>query len=263
MSEATLVVLAVPSASLEENLEAYSNRIPSTATVLSAIKGIDPATARRMSEIIISGGVTESRVLALSGPNFATEIALGLPAATVVAGSDAGRARQVQAALTGPSFRVYTSDDRAGVEFGGALKNVIAIACGVSDGLGLGQNAKAALMTRGLAEMTRLGTACGATPLTFLGLSGIGDLIATCESDLSRNRRFGLALAAGKSVATALADSDGVVEGVITAKAIRLLQERSGVEMPISSELQAVLYEGKDPKASMLDLMSRAPRSES
>ena len=262
VSEATIAVLAVPSATLAANLERYAPSISAQTTVMSATKGLEAATGRRMSELIAGAGIAAEAIVALSGPNFADEIVLGLPAATVVAGKDHERARSVQTALTSAVFRVYTSDDVAGVEFGGALKNVVAIARGMADGLGLGQNAKAALMTRALAEITRLGQALGANPLTFLGLSGIGDLIATCESNISRNYRFGLGLASGKTTAQALGEIDGVVEGLETAKAVNALQERAGVEMPISKELAAVLFEGKDPKASMLDLMMRAPRGE-
>ena len=164
--------------------------------------------------------------------------------------------------LNGPTFRVYTSDDVAGVELGGALKNVVAIACGISDGLGYGENAKAALITRALAEITRLGIAAGARPLTFLGLAGMGDLILTCESDLSRNRRLGLALAKGASVDEATSSIDGVVEGAVTARAIPVLQRKYGVDLPICAALYAVLYEGLAPETAVRELMSRASRPE-
>jgi glycerol-3-phosphate dehydrogenase (NAD(P)+) len=194
IADAELVVFGVTSSSLRANLDRVASHISSDVTVLSAVKGVEPETGFRMSEIIASAGVDGARLVALSGPNFAGEIASGLPAATVVAGADAAK---VQALLSGPTFRVYTSDDVPGVELGGALKNIVAIACGISDGLGYGENAKAALITRALAEITRLGVAAGARPLTFLGLAGMGDLILTCESDISRNRRLGLALAKG------------------------------------------------------------------
>jgi glycerol-3-phosphate dehydrogenase (NAD(P)+) len=230
--------------------------------VLSAIKGIDPDSGRRVSETIAAAGIDAARLLVLSGPNFAKEIARGLPAATVIAGSDEARVRQAQAWLNGPKLRVYASDDVAGVELGGALKNVVAIACGISDGLGYGENAKAALITRALAEIARLGAAMGARPLTFLGLAGMGDLILTCESDLSRNRRFGLALAKGLAFDEAIRSVDGVVEGAVTARAVPALARRAGVEMPICASLHAVLYEGKTPGEAVQALMARATKQE-
>jgi glycerol-3-phosphate dehydrogenase (NAD(P)+) len=257
-----MIVLAVPAASLAWNFEQVLPHIDGEASLLSATKGIEPESGHRMSEVIAAAGLDAARILVISGPNFSAEIAAGLPAATVIAGRDPGRASEAQAMLMSPAFRVYTSDDVAGVELGGALKNIVAIACGISDGLGSGQNAKAALMTRALAEMTRLGLACGARPFTFLGLAGMGDLIATCESDLSRNRRLGLALAAGKSLEEALAGIEGVVEGIGTTKAARLLARARSVDMPIAEELYAVLFEGKSPLASLQDLMQRAPKQE-
>jgi glycerol-3-phosphate dehydrogenase (NAD(P)+) len=262
LAQATTIVLAVPSQTLPANLERVLAHSSADATLISAIKGLDPATGRRVSETIAERGVEGERILVLSGPNFATEIAAGLPAASVIAGRDAGRAERAQALLNSPTFRVYTSADVTGVELGGALKNVIAIACGISDGLGYGENAKAALITRGLAEIARLGVACGASPLTFLGLAGLGDLVLTCESDLSRNRRLGLALGEGKTLEEAGASIDGVVEGVVTVRAVRPLSQRAGVEMPISSALHAVLYEGLPPREAVRELMSRAAKPE-
>jgi glycerol-3-phosphate dehydrogenase (NAD(P)+) len=212
--------------------------------------------------VIESFGIESSRVLVLSGPNFAGEIAAGLPAATVVAGSDEARAREVQSLLNGQAFRVYTSDDPVGVELSGALKNVIAIACGMSDGLGYGDSAKAALITRGLAEITRLGVAAGAQPLTFLGLAGIGDLVLTCEGNQSRNRRLGLALAQELPLDEALESIEGVVEGVSTARSVSQLARRFGVEMPICESLHAVLFEGKTAVEAGRELMARAARPE-
>jgi glycerol-3-phosphate dehydrogenase (NAD(P)+) len=215
-----------------------------------------------MSEVCESFGIEAERLLVLSGPNFAGEIAAGLPAATVVAGRDEGRARQAQALLNGPAFRVYTSSDPVGVELSGALKNVVAIACGLSDGLGYGENAKAALITRGLAEITRLGVAAGAQPLTFLGLAGIGDLVLTCGSNTSRNRRLGLALAHEMTLEEAQESIDGVVEGVVTARAVPQLARRTGVEMPICESLHAVLFESKTAVEAGRELMARAARAE-
>jgi glycerol-3-phosphate dehydrogenase (NAD(P)+) len=263
VAEAETVVLVVPSAALRSNLDRIYPAIAPEATVLSATKGIEPESGLRVSEIIAAYGIAPRRLLALSGPNFAVEIAAGLPAATVVAGLDHERAVAVQAMLNGPLFRVYTSDDIIGVEIGGALKNVVAIACGISDGLGYGENARAGLITRALAEITRLGVAAGARPLTFLGLAGLGDLILTCASDLSRNRRLGLALASGLSLDEALAGSaGGVVEGAVTARAVPALARRYGVEMPICQALYEVLYQAKAPARAVQDLMARAARPE-
>jgi len=259
---ARLVVFAVPAASLRANLALVGPAIHPDAVVLSAIKGILPEGGQRISEVLSAAGFAMERLLVLSGPNFSSEIAAGLPAATVVAGVDRSRALWAQELLIGPTFRVYTSDDVVGVEIGGALKNVVAIACGISDGLDFGENAKAALMTRALAEVTRLGVACGGRAITFLGLAGIGDLIASCESNLSRNRRLGLALARGERLAEALKAIDGVVEGVDTTRAARELSRRLGIEMPITEALHAVLFEGKDPRALVADLMLRSAKEE-
>jgi glycerol-3-phosphate dehydrogenase (NAD(P)+) len=257
-----VAVLAVPSASVKSNIKHVAPQLRAGATVLSATKGVDPESGDRVSEVIAGAGIDRGRIVALSGPNFASEIAAGLPAATVVAGPDAGRTRQVQSLLNGPAFRVYTSDDIIGVELGGALKNVAAIACGISDGLGYGDNARAALITRALAEISRLGVAAGAQPMTFLGLAGLGDLVLTCSSDQSRNRRLGLALAEGASLEDYLASHEGVVEGAVTTRAMPLLTKRYGIEMPICEGLYAVLYGGKPVATAAGELMARAARAE-
>jgi len=262
LAASDLVVLAVPSATLRANLVRYAPAIAPRAAVLSATKGVEPDTCLRMSEVIAAFGIEERRLLVLSGPNFASEIASGLPAATVVAGRDVRLAEEAQRLLAGPTLRVYTSEDVVGVELGGALKNVIAIACGLSDGLGYGENARAALITRGLAEITRLGVAAGASPLTFLGLAGLGDLVLSCASNLSRNRRLGLALAREAVLEEALASIDGVVEGVVTARAVPALARRLAVEMPICESLHAVLFEGKSSVEAGRELMARAARRE-
>lgn len=259
---AEAVVIVVPSASLGVNLERVASHIAPGASVVTATKGIDPQTGDRVSETIAAAGVESERLIALSGPNFAGEIASGLPAATVVAGPDRERTHAFQAMLTSPLFRVYSSDDIAGVELGGALKNVVAIASGLSDGLGYGDNARAALITRALAEITRLGVAMGARPLTFLGLAGIGDVILTCGSDQSRNRRLGLALARGQTLKSYLMGIDGVVEGAVTAEAVPVLTRRYGTEMPICEALHAVLYGGKPVQEAVQELMLRAARPE-
>jgi glycerol-3-phosphate dehydrogenase (NAD(P)+) len=262
LTNATTLLLAVPAASLDENLDSVLPHLPLAATIVSAIKGIEPTQGRRMSELIATRGVEASRIVVVSGPNFAAEIAAGLPAATVAAGRDAARTLAVQALLMAPNLRVYASDDVVGVELGGALKNVVGIACGIADGLKVGENAKAALITRSLAEITRLGVAAGARGQTFLGLAGIGDLIATCHSDLSRNRRLGLALAAGLSLDEAVGQSNGVAEGVGTTAAARVLAGSYGIEMPVCEQLHAVLFEAKDPRQAVTELMLRAPKAE-
>lgn len=262
LHDASCVMLVVPSASLSANLARVLPHIDPEATIVSAIKGIEEESGRRTSEVIAERGVAADRLAALSGPNFAGEIAAGLPAATVVAGPDARRTADVQSVLNSGAFRVYTSDDIVGAEVGGALKNVVAIACGMSDGLGFGENAKAGLITRALAEITRLGVALGARPMTFLGLAGIGDLVLSCGSDLSRNRRLGIALARGLTLDQAIASIDGVVEGVLTAHAIPVLTRRAGVEMPICEALHAVLYGGLPVKDAALALMARSAKPE-
>jgi glycerol-3-phosphate dehydrogenase (NAD(P)+) len=260
--EADIVVFAVPSASVQSNIELVRHHLSSDSTVLSATKGVDPETGDRVSEVLARSGVDSSHIVALSGPNFAAEIAAGLPAATVAAGPDAARTQQVQSLLSGPAFRVYTSDDIISVEIGGALKNVVAIACGIADGLGYGDNARAAVITRALAEITRLGVAAGGQTMTFLGLAGLGDLVLTCSSDQSRNRRLGLELAKGASLEDYLSSREGVVEGVVTARAIPVLTKRYGIEMPICEGLYAVLYGGKPVAEAARELMARAARPE-
>jgi glycerol-3-phosphate dehydrogenase (NAD(P)+) len=262
LATADVVLIAVPSAGFRTNLIRLAQAISPDATIVSATKGIEADDCLRMSEVAAAFGVERDRIAALSGPNFATEIARGLPAATVVAGENDARVRQLQSLLNGPSFRVYTSDDLTGVEIGGAIKNVVAIACGLSDGLGYGENAKAALITRGLTEITRLGVAAGARPLTFLGLAGLGDLVLTCEGSLSRNRSLGIALAQDMSLQEAIESSLGVVEGVVTARSVPRLAQRLGVEMPVCESLYSILFEGKPAVEAGRDLMSRATRPE-
>jgi glycerol-3-phosphate dehydrogenase (NAD(P)+) len=258
LAAADLVVLAPASAGLREICRAVAAHLPPTALVLSVTKGLEPETLRRMSQVITEEipGVAK-RLAVLSGPNFAIEVARGLPATSVVAAPDLAVARVWQDALSTLRFRVYTSTDPVGVEIGGALKNVIAIGVGISDGLGMGQNARAGLITRGIAEMTRLGLAMGANPRTFAGLSGLGDLVLTCTGDLSRNRQAGLAIGRGKTLAQFLAETGVVVEGVPAARAAWQLAQRHGVDMPITEQIYAVLYQGKDPRLATRDLMSR------
>lgn len=258
---ADLVVLGPASHALRAVCRQVAPHLPPGALVLSIVKGLEPDTLLRMSEVIAQEIPAAGRLAVLSGPNFAGEVARRLPAGTVVASRDPAVARWVQDALMTPRFRVYTSADVVGVELGGALKNVMAIGVGISDGLGMGDNARAALITRGIAEMARLGAALGASPLTFSGLSGVGDLVLTCTGDQSRNRRLGLAIGRGQPLAQVLAGGQ-TVEGVPTARAALRLAERVGVEMPIVREIHAVLFEGKDPLAALADLMGREKTQE-
>lgn len=257
--EVDLAVFAVPSHAMRAVAARHSF---SKYTIrLSVAKGIENDTLARMSSIIeeVHGPCS---VCALSGPSHAEEVAKDLPASVVVAGRDQDACRRVQSAFVARTFRVYTSRDIIGVELGGALKNVIAIAAGVCDGFGLGDNAKAALITRGLAEMARLGVAMGADPLTFAGLSGMGDLIVTCESRHSRNRGVGEQIARGNTLDMILASTPMVAEGVRTAKSAMALAERYGVELPIIEQVYRVLYENADPRAAVSALMLRDAKPE-
>jgi glycerol-3-phosphate dehydrogenase (NAD(P)+) len=220
-------------------------------------KGIENETGARMSEVIREE--LKAEVVVLSGPSHAEEVSRGVPTAVVVAGRDAARA---QRAFMNERFRVYTHDDVTGVELGGALKNVVAIAAGCCDGIGFGDNTKAALCTRGVAEMARLGAALGARPETFFGLSGVGDLIVTAFSRHSRNRSFGERLGKGETPEQIVASTKTVAEGVKTAKSVRQLAQRLNVDLPISREVYAILYEGKPPKQAVRDLMTREAKPE-
>jgi glycerol-3-phosphate dehydrogenase (NAD(P)+) len=214
-----------------------------------------------MSEIA-SARCPASPIAVLSGPTFAREVALGRPTAAVVASADPDVATAVQHRLSSPEFRLYTNRDVLGVEIGGALKNVMAIATGISDGLGLGENARAALITRGLAEITRLGVALGASPATFAGLAGIGDLVLTCTGSLSRNHALGLALARGKTFEQARGETRMVAEGARTSRSATALARQKGVALPICQEVAAVLFEGKTPQEALATLLQREPRAE-
>ncbi len=260
LAEADLVCFVVPSRTLEDNARRVAECVRPDATILSAVKGMEVGTGRRMSEVVTE--VLPSRPLAvLSGPNLSREVAAGLPGSTVIA-SDGAPLGRLRAAFHSHSLRVYTTEDVVGVEFGGALKNVIAIAAGMVDALGFGDNGKASLLTRGLAEMTRLGVAAGASPLTFQGLAGMGDLVATSYSPLSRNRRLGERVGNGVPLAEALASMGETAEGATTIEAARGLAARYGVEMPITEALHRVLFEGLHPLRAMEELMARDPRPE-
>ncbi len=225
-------------------------------------KGLEAETARLPHQIVGEELGAGALYGALSGPSFAEEVAQGLPTAVTLAANDAGFARDTARALHGPRFRIYASDDLPGVEVGGAVKNVMAIATGICDGLGLGLNARAALITRGLAEIARLGQALGGQQQTFMGLAGMGDLILTCTGDLSRNRRVGLALGAGRTLPQILAELGHVAEGVSTAREVVRLAERLGIEMPITQAVDAILHRNEPAAAAVEQLLSRAPKTE-
>jgi glycerol-3-phosphate dehydrogenase (NAD(P)+) len=256
-----LYVVAVPSAHLRAVMRSLAPALYPRADLLSVVKGIEAGTQLRMSEVIAQE-VPGRRVAALSGPNLAREVAEHRPAGSVVACGEPGLGPELAAMLSSDSFRVYTNPDIVGVELAGALKNVVALAAGMVDGLGLGDSAKAGVITRGLAEMTRLGMAAGANPMTFAGLAGVGDLIATCMSPLSRNRRAGELIASGTTWKEVAAQLNGIAEGVTTAAAALELAERHGVELPIAEQVDAVLHRGLDPLSGVAALMTREPKDE-
>ena len=233
-----------------------------TVSIVSATKGLEGGSLLRISEVIREIAGPGHPVAVLSGPTFAREVAAGSPTALVLASEDAALAQQIQCLFSGPTFRVYANDDPVGVEIGGALKNVIAIGAGICDGLQLGHNAVAALITRGLAELTRLAVAAGAKPETLAGLAGLGDLVLTCTGDLSRNRQVGLKLAAGLQLTEIVGATPMVAEGVKTTSAAILLAERHGVELPIAQQMHAVLNLGRSPGEAIKRLMARTLRSE-
>lgn len=254
------VIVAAPAQSLRAT--ASHAALPRSAPVLSAAKGVEHGSMRRMSEALAECGWPPDRVAALSGPNLAREIVAGQPAAAVAAARDEAVAEMWQRALSGPRFRVYRSPDLVGVELGGALKNVIAIAAGVTAALDFGANTMAVLVTRGLAEITRLAVAEGASAETMLGLAGAGDLIATCSSPLSRNRRFGERLAAGYGADAARAAAGGVVEGAATAPVALALAARRGIDLPIAEQVAAVVAGERSVREAMEALLARELRAE-
>lgn len=260
LAEATLLVSAVPSRTVADVAPWVARRLPAGAGVLSLTKGLDPGTGRRLSEVWADALPDGVPFCMLSGPNHAEEVAQGQPTAAVVAG-DPGLAHGVQEMLSGDRFRVYTNPDLLGVELCAAAKNVVAIAAGMSDGLGFGDNAKASLITRGLAEMTRLGRACGARDATFRGLAGMGDLVATCTSGHSRNRAAGELIAHGARPSEVEARLGQVAEGLWTVERLLELADRVGVELPICAEVAATVA-GKPVEQSIRDLMTRAPAAE-
>ena len=264
LKNSELVILAVPSDRLRENVQQIKPHLEHGVIALSATKGLELPTARRMSQVIQDElpDSLHSRICVLSGPNLAKEIMAGKPASTVIASQDPEAAEKSQAMLMSTNFRVYTSEDVLGVELSGALKNIVALGAGIGDGMNAGENAKSAFITRGLAEITRLGIAAGANPLTFAGLAGLGDLVATCSSRLSRNRYVGEQLANGRS-GTEISDSmDNVAEGVNATQAALVLAKELGVEMPIAEMASRVLFDGLSSQKALTELMSRPARSE-
>ena len=260
---ADLVVLAVPSQTLRENLTAWRPVLPADAVLVSLMKGIELGTAKRMSEVIAEvAGVGDERVAVLSGPNLAGEIALRQPAASVVASADESVAQRIQHACHSAYFRPYTNTDVVGTELGGAVKNVIALAVGMAEGLGFGDNTRASVITRGLAETARLGAALGADPYTFSGLAGLGDLVATCSSPLSRNRTFGEKLGRGLSVSDIAGSTRQVAEGVKSCESVLDLARRVGVEMPIVEHVTYVVAGKMTPMEMLRSLISRAAKPE-
>lgn len=258
---AVLVVWAVPSEHLRTVVRAVAIDVDPDAVLAVASKGIEPGTLRLMTDVV-ADEITGASVVALSGPSFAAEVAARQPTAVVAASLDELAAGVVQQAFASRQFRVYTHDDVIGVELAGALKNVMAVASGISDGLGLGFNSRAALITRGLAEMTRLGVALGAQAATFAGLAGLGDLVLTCTGPLSRNRSLGVEIGQGATLAQALAARETVAEGVVTARSALALAERAGVDMPIVRAVNRVLYEARPAREAIAELMERELRAE-
>ncbi|HEY7470799.1 MAG TPA: NAD(P)H-dependent glycerol-3-phosphate dehydrogenase [Gemmatimonadota bacterium] len=264
LDDAGLVVSALPSHVVRGVMAGASAYLDGAAIVVSASKGIEEGSLKRMTEVLgeVLGRRGDDRLAVLSGPSFAAEVVRGAPTAVTLAARDPEVAESAREAFFAPRFRVYTSHDLVGVELGGAIKNVVAIATGIADGLEYGHNARAALITRGLAEISRLGTAMGGQRLTFMGLAGLGDLVLTCTGDLSRNRTVGLRLGRGESLAAILADMRQVAEGVRTTRSVRDLAARIEVEMPIVEQVYEMLYHAKSPPVVVEELMTRESKPE-
>ncbi|MEE9520999.1 MAG: NAD(P)H-dependent glycerol-3-phosphate dehydrogenase [Dehalococcoidales bacterium] len=264
LAEVRAVILVVPSQTMRQNIKLVQGYLDESMIIVSAAKGLELGSCKRMSEVIAEeiDPRFHSNICVLSGPNLSREIIRDLPAATVVAAEDEAVAREAQELLTAPNFCVYTNGDVIGVELGGALKNIIALGAGMVDGLGYGDNAKAAFITRGVIEMAALGLTLGANPLTFAGLAGVGDVITTCASTLSRNHHVGAELTKGRSLKEITASMTGVVEGVNTTIAARELAQRLGVEMPITEKIYQVLFEGADPRQAIVEAMAAEARHE-
>ncbi|MFB0559552.1 MAG: NAD(P)H-dependent glycerol-3-phosphate dehydrogenase [Dehalococcoidales bacterium] len=264
LADARAVILAVPSQTMRQNIKLVASYLNASMLVVSAAKGLEIGNNKRMSQVIAEEIDPHlwPNICVLSGPNLSREILRDLPAATVVAAESEAVARIAQKLLTTPKLCVYTNTDVVGVELGGALKNIIALGAGMADGLGYGDNAKAAFLTRGLTEITALGVALGANPLTFSGLAGLGDLIATCASPLSRNHQVGMGLTQGRSLKEITESMNGVAEGVGTTLVAWNLAQQIGLEMPITEKIYQVLYEGVDPRQAADELMAAEARHE-
>lgn len=263
-SDKDFLVCALPAHAVRAVFREGSAFLPEKTLIISATKGLEEDTSKTVSQIIKeeAGPAKKLRIACLSGPSFAREVSRKIPTAVTAASLQAEVASEVQELFTRPYFRIYINDDLTGVELAGAAKNVMAIAAGVSDGLGLGHSSRAALITRGLAEMTRLGVKMGAKEKTFSGLAGLGDLILTCTGDLSRNRQVGIEIGRGRPLKDILGGMRMVAEGVRTTKALRSLAQRLGIEMPITEKIYEIIYEGKNAQQAVNELMSRLPRSE-
>ncbi|MGE4441923.1 MAG: NAD(P)H-dependent glycerol-3-phosphate dehydrogenase [Desulfomicrobium sp.] len=263
LSGTSCVVLAVPCQHLSLFLREHRRHFPAGIGIVCASKGVELGTFRTMGQVVrdeLAG--LQPRYAVLSGPSFASEVVAGMPTAVALGCADQALADLAQGLFSTENFRVYVNSDVLGVELGGAVKNIMAIASGISDGLGFGENARAALITRGLSEMSRLGAAMGARASTFMGLSGMGDLVLTCTGDLSRNRRVGLGIGRGQTLDEVLAGMRNVAEGVKTAQAVHALGLDRGIELPITAQVHAVLFEGKDPSDAVRELMTRPLRGE-
>ncbi|MFF9364394.1 NAD(P)H-dependent glycerol-3-phosphate dehydrogenase [Streptomyces griseoluteus] len=263
LGAADFVVLAIPSQTLRANLADWAPLLAPHTVLVSLMKGVELGSAMRMSEVIEDvAKVRPERIAVVTGPNLAREIAARMPAAAVVACTDEEIARRLQAACHTPYFRPYTNTDVIGCELGGAVKNVIGLAVGIADGMGLGDNAKGSLITRGLAETTRLGMALGADPLTFSGLAGLGDLVATCSSPLSRNHTFGTNLGKGMTLEETIAVTKQTAEGVKSCESVLDLARRHGVDMPITETVVGIVHDAKPPVVALKELMSRSAKPE-
>ncbi len=263
LAGADFTVLAIPSQTLRENLAAWSPLLAPDTVLVSLMKGVELGSTMRMSEVVEDvAKVGADRIAVVTGPNLAREIAARMPALAVVACTDERVAQRLQAACHAPYFRPYTNTDVVGCELAGAVKNVIGLAVGIADGMGLGDNAKGSLITRGLAETTRLGLAMGADPLTFSGLAGLGDLVATCSSPLSRNHTFGTNLGKGMTLQETIAVTRQTAEGVKSCESVLDLARRHGVDMPITETVVEIVHEGKSPVAALKELMARSAKPE-
>jgi len=256
------ILVVVPSHGLRDTLTALKPLLGSDSRVCWATKGFELHTGKLPHQVVAEVLGTDHPMAVLSGPTFAKEVAAGLPTAMTIASSDEEFGRDLAVSLSSDLFRAYTSDDLIGVEVGGAVKNVLAIAAGMSDGLGFGANTRIALINRGLVELMRLGVALGANKETFMGLAGMGDLVLTCTDNLSRNRRMGLALASGMSIEEAQEEIQQVVEGVMAAEAVKEVADNLGIEMPICQQVYSILYEGTSPRAAVETLMRRQLKAE-